>query len=346
MIGCDHPTTPSDEPEQPVPEVVKFTVTFETEKGTAPAALQVEKDTILTTKQLAPLTAEGFTFKGWFDGETLAKGDEYKVTADVTLKAKWEAVTPPPAPEQPPAPPAQKTIFGAWETVIKDEGFPDTKVRLLLKEDFSCYASYFVDNTDYAELFYLKGTFTDESNTTAITFTQSNLDYSSNWNTISWNTNLDMDILGWAIEFTELQKYTLNEDTLSYNLGDGFIITFKRLPSVDITFTTTTPTWTYPSEALLGGWTTNENMNEDSSHLLLNEDETFILATKQEGNRCYFSGSLASFIDLFVSPNVSMKYTINSKELKLVIDDSNFTTLSSMNLTAPPYDPEDIDFNE
>lgn len=66
-----------------------FTVTYETEKGTAPAPITVEENTVLTADQLKPIEAKGFVFAGWFDGDTEAKADAYTVTKDVTLTAKW-----------------------------------------------------------------------------------------------------------------------------------------------------------------------------------------------------------------------------------------------------------------
>lgn len=73
------------------------TVTYSTEHATAPEKLTVEDGTALTAEQLPTLTAEGYTFGGWYDGEIKAEAG-YKVTKDVTLTAKWtkKAVTPTP----------------------------------------------------------------------------------------------------------------------------------------------------------------------------------------------------------------------------------------------------------
>ena len=71
-----------------------FEVTYSSEHATAPSKITVEENTKLTAAQLPALTAEGFTFNGWFDGETQAKADEYIVTKDVTLTAKWEVIPP------------------------------------------------------------------------------------------------------------------------------------------------------------------------------------------------------------------------------------------------------------
>ena len=66
-----------------------FTVTYKSEHGTAPAAISVKENTALTAEQIAALSAEGFTFDAWYEGETKVEAG-YKVTKSVTLTAKWE----------------------------------------------------------------------------------------------------------------------------------------------------------------------------------------------------------------------------------------------------------------
>lgn len=68
----------------------KYTVTYLTAQGTAPAQIEVEENTVLTAEQLPELTADGYIFGGWYDGETVAVAGTYTVTKDVTLVAKWE----------------------------------------------------------------------------------------------------------------------------------------------------------------------------------------------------------------------------------------------------------------
>ena len=74
------------------------TVTYSTEHATAPEKLTVTDGTALTAEQLPALTAEGYTFGGWYDGETKAEAG-YKVTKDVTLTAKWTKNTVTPTPD-------------------------------------------------------------------------------------------------------------------------------------------------------------------------------------------------------------------------------------------------------
>ncbi|MBR0495608.1 MAG: InlB B-repeat-containing protein [Treponema sp.] len=79
-------------------ETVYRTVTYSTEHATAPEKLTVADGTALTAEQLPALTAEGYTFGGWYDGDTKAEAG-YKVTKDVTLTAKWTKNTVTPTPD-------------------------------------------------------------------------------------------------------------------------------------------------------------------------------------------------------------------------------------------------------
>ena len=70
--------------------VKTYTVTFETEHGTAPAKIEdLKKGEKLTEEQLNALEdVTGYKFDGWFNGETqFTAGTE--ITSDITLTAKW-----------------------------------------------------------------------------------------------------------------------------------------------------------------------------------------------------------------------------------------------------------------
>ena len=92
FASCD--TNSSDDNET---ETVYRTVTYSTEHATAPEKLTVADGTALTAEQLPALTESGYTFGGWYDGETKAETG-YRVTKNVTLTAKWtvNSVTPTP----------------------------------------------------------------------------------------------------------------------------------------------------------------------------------------------------------------------------------------------------------
>ena len=70
--------------------VKTYTVTFETEYGTAPAKIEgLKKGDRLTEEQLKALEdVTGYKFDGWFSGETQFT-TETEITSDITLTAKW-----------------------------------------------------------------------------------------------------------------------------------------------------------------------------------------------------------------------------------------------------------------
>ena len=74
-------------------EPMKYTVSYTSSYGTAPESISVEEGKILTSEQLPDVTVTGVAFGGWYDGETKAVADTYKVTKDVTLSAKWTKVS-------------------------------------------------------------------------------------------------------------------------------------------------------------------------------------------------------------------------------------------------------------
>lgn len=75
----------------PEPQPTYYTVTYSTEYGTAPEAISVEENTVLTESQLPALSDGTLVFKGWFDEEAKAVEGEYQVTRNVTLTAHWAA---------------------------------------------------------------------------------------------------------------------------------------------------------------------------------------------------------------------------------------------------------------
>ena len=67
---------------------VKYTVSYSTERGSAPAAKTYDYNTTLGTAGLPRLTATGYTHTGWqVEGKTAAA--DYVVTKEVTLTATW-----------------------------------------------------------------------------------------------------------------------------------------------------------------------------------------------------------------------------------------------------------------
>lgn len=86
----EEPSKPSeDEPDKPV---VTYTVSYSSDKGVTDADLlkpiTVSDGTAITAGQLPELSATGWSFEGWYDGETKVIAG-YKVTKNITLVAKW-----------------------------------------------------------------------------------------------------------------------------------------------------------------------------------------------------------------------------------------------------------------
>lgn len=97
---------------------IVFVVTFDSDGGSNVPAQEIERD----GKAARPKdpVKDGYAFAGWYSGETQYNFDT-RVTADITLKAKWSknSVTPPAAPTlSVPEIPADATIIkvGASET--------------------------------------------------------------------------------------------------------------------------------------------------------------------------------------------------------------------------------------
>jgi len=81
-------------PETKLPEGEKkvekktYTVTFESEYDSA-KPIKVEENSSLTAEQLPSLKKDGYAFEGWYIDNTKVEAG-YKVTKDITLKAKWK----------------------------------------------------------------------------------------------------------------------------------------------------------------------------------------------------------------------------------------------------------------
>ena len=70
-----------------------YSVEYQTEKDTTPTSIHVLEDTVLRAEQLPELKETGWIFEGWYDGETKAIPEEYAVTKDVILVARWSPAT-------------------------------------------------------------------------------------------------------------------------------------------------------------------------------------------------------------------------------------------------------------
>lgn len=79
----DPANDPSKDPSK-TPDPVMYTITYKSEKGTAPESIKVEEGYALKAEDLPDLTDEDYDFTGW----DKAAGD--KITADTTITASWK----------------------------------------------------------------------------------------------------------------------------------------------------------------------------------------------------------------------------------------------------------------
>ncbi len=73
---------------------VYYTIIYETAYGTAPESKKVLSGTIITAQDLPELTADGYTFEGWYiDSTKITPELNYTVNYNIKLTAKWSEVT-------------------------------------------------------------------------------------------------------------------------------------------------------------------------------------------------------------------------------------------------------------
>lgn len=63
-----------------------YTVSFVNEKGVSPQSMNVTYDSYVT---LPDVSADGYTFAGWFNGSTKVTNGKWAIASNVTLTAKW-----------------------------------------------------------------------------------------------------------------------------------------------------------------------------------------------------------------------------------------------------------------
>lgn len=67
-----------------------YTITYIVHRGTAPQAITVDADTVLSENQLPVVHNDNYNFSGWYDGNKRVEAGKYKVIKDVTLAARWD----------------------------------------------------------------------------------------------------------------------------------------------------------------------------------------------------------------------------------------------------------------
>ena len=89
---CSVEDTPRTAEKPDSPEQI-YTVTYKSDYGTVPSEITgLKKGDKLTAEQLPVLTTDGYTFTGWYNGESEVT-TEYKISSDLNLTAKWNVNT-------------------------------------------------------------------------------------------------------------------------------------------------------------------------------------------------------------------------------------------------------------
>lgn len=272
-----------------------FTVSFETEYGTAPKSFDVEYGTILRADQLNALTCEGYTFKGWFNGETEAKAGEYKVTKDVTLTAKWEF-----------------KFLGIYDCFTLPNSI---QVRITLSEDKTCALDLLFQPPFPMANITFKGTYTVEDALVKIDLDKEKLSLTSG---ITWE---DFNTFDWkgaiGVTSNQVEEYLTKAKTGCVKIGkDKLIFTdqgydFDFVPGKDF------------DERLVGAW--EAKSGEISSRVLFNEDKTCVLGAKMTNNVNYAKGkylTLQNYIKVILVEDSqdNISYTPASKVLTEIMN--------------------------
>lgn len=90
ILGC---SVESSSGEEKTKYTVSYSSDYATEQVYKLKPVTVQEGTVLGVEQLPVLSENGYTFVGWYDGETKVVAGAYKVTKNVTLVAKWSKKT-------------------------------------------------------------------------------------------------------------------------------------------------------------------------------------------------------------------------------------------------------------
>ena len=165
-----------------------YSVSYVNEKGDAPDTFLTTKGAVLSTIQLPEITCDGYKFLGWYIGDKKIVSDDYTVSGNITLTAKWiknctvsyvSAYSKAPAAiivsegekltaEQLPELTSSSSYFGGWydgETHVTAGSYTVTAdVTLTAKWSDKCTVSYVTEHGTAPESFAVESgsTFTDE----------------------------------------------------------------------------------------------------------------------------------------------------------------------------------------
>ena len=187
-----------------------YSVSYVNEKGDVPDTFLTAEGAVLSTIQLPEMTCNGYKFLGWYIGNTKIVSDNYTVSGNITLTAKWQkncsvsyvsAHSTAPASiivgegekltvEQLPELTSSDYFFGGWyvgETRVTAGSYTVTDdVTLTAKWSDKCTVSYVTAHGTAPQAFDVEsGTALTSANLPALT--------ESGWKFLGWYTNSSYD---------------------------------------------------------------------------------------------------------------------------------------------------------
>jgi len=188
-------------------EANKYDVTYDVE-GTQTKVEDVEYDTSIELK--TPAAKEGYTFDGWYDGNTKVggAGDSYTVTGDVTLTAKFD--------------PIKYNVEFDLDGVSINEEEPAKIVNAVYGETEITMPTITAAGKTFAgwkhgEALYSAG----EKKTNLTTENGATVTLVAQWTTNSWNVFSDDTVQNGAVN----AKNAVEASGTSANMGDTIVVT-------------------------------------------------------------------------------------------------------------------------
>ena len=259
-------------------ENVYRTVTYSTEHATAPEKLTVTDGTALTADQLPALTESGYTFGGWYDGDTKAEAG-YKVTKDVTLTAKWTVNTVTPTPDDGEDDGGNTSEATTYTVTFSVDG-AETKQTITEGEKVS-------KPTDPTKTGYtFDGWYKDDTKFDFDTAITANITLTAKWSAITYSITYALD--GGTNADANPATYTIESDDITLSSASKTGYTFSGWQNADGETVTKIAKGTTGDITLTALWTTASGVTitiAPASEIAVTtaEDADTITLTAQEG---------------------------------------------------------------
>ena len=278
-----------------------YTVTFDSDGGSAVEAQTIAKDA--TAQEPVAPTKDGYTFAGWYNGETLYDFAT-PVTGDITLTAKWEEAAPP----------------AATYIVTFTNGTTTVSTQEVVAGE---YAVAPTDPSKSGKKFM--GWYDGETKFDATAPINGDFEFVAKWGVEVTVYNQSKEVVktfivedGTVIPAEEIPEAVVNE---------GFVFTGTWHKSytvsaapVDITAPVTAATKLYPgviaeSVTVLAGTWTGEKVNSDSTVNVY----TFIIDVAVDGNNKVTGATVTVSVDGVNIDIASIQYNASSSYMQLAI---------------------------